>query len=79
MFQKAHKLTFNQRLAFQFPSTISKRTRTRFVETKSKHEHRQTQDQRERTDVHICLSRGLRRLIHLKLGPNSSSYLRTKI
>ena len=72
MFQKAHKLTFNHRLAFQFPSTISKRTRTRFVETKSKHNTGQTQDPQECTDVHIHLSRGLRGLIRLKLGPNSS-------
>ena len=32
----------------------------------------QTQDPRECTDVHICLSRGLRRPIHLKVGPNFS-------
>ena len=69
MFQKAHKLTFNQRPAFQFPSTISKQTRTRFVETKSKHEHWSNAGSAR---VHIRLSRGLRGLIHLKLGPNSS-------
>jgi len=51
MFQKAHKLTFNQRLVFQFPSTISKRTRTRFVETKSKHEHWSNAGS---ASVHIC-------------------------
>ena len=74
MFQKAHKLTFNQKLALQFPSTISKRTRTRFVSLKRNQNTNtgQTQDPQECTDVHIRLSRGLRGLIRLKVGPNSS-------
>ena len=69
MFQKAHKLTFNQRLAFQFPSTISKRTRTQFIEAKSKDEHWSNAGSAR---VHSRLSRGLRVPMRLKLGPNSS-------